>query len=123
MTANARTLRTGATEAERLIWLRVRSYRPRFTRQLVVGRYILDLACRSVKLAVEFDGSQHADNAGDVTRTQFLEGLGWRVMRFWNSDVVDNPDGVAAVILAAVGNAAGLPTPGPSLPGRGEVSV
>ncbi len=120
MTANARTLRTGATEVERLIWLRVRSYRPRFTRQLVVGRYILDLACRSVKLAVEFDGSQHADNAGDVTRTQFLEGLGWRVTRFWNSDVVDNPDGVAAVILAAVGECGGPthPRPLPSREGR-----
>lgn len=120
MTANARALRTHATEAERLIWLRVRSYRPRFTRQLPVGRYIVDLACRSVKLAVEFDGSQHVDNLDDMARTQFLERIGWRVIRFWNADVVDNPDGVAAAILATVGECGGPthPQPLPSREGR-----
>ncbi len=117
MTAHARALRTNATEAERLIWLRLRSFRPRFTRQLPVGRHIVDLACRSAKLAVEFDGSQHADNAADATRTAFLEGLGWRVIRFWNSDVVGNPDGVAAAILAAVEEYGGPPHPRP-LPSR-----
>ncbi|GAA0658334.1 BirA family biotin operon repressor/biotin-[acetyl-CoA-carboxylase] ligase [Sphingomonas insulae] len=120
MTVNARALRTGATEAERLIWLRVRSYRPRFTRQLPVGRYIIDLACRGVRLAIEFDGSQHADNPDDLTRTRFLESLGWRVIRFWNFDVVDNPDGVATAILAAVAQRGGPthPRPLPSREGR-----
>ncbi|MBB3874045.1 BirA family biotin operon repressor/biotin-[acetyl-CoA-carboxylase] ligase [Sphingomonas aquatilis] len=120
MTANARALRTDATEAERLIWLRVRGHRPRFTRQLPVGRYIIDLACRSVKLGVEFDGSQHVDSLGDEARTQWLEGLGWRVIRFWNSDVVANPDGVAEVILAAVAQCGGPthPRPLPSREGR-----
>ncbi len=102
MTERARTLRNGATDAERLIWRRVSGFRPRFTRQLVVGLYIVDLACRSVKLAIEFDGSQHIDSDHDATRTAFLESLGWRVIRFWNSDVVGNPDGVAEAILAAV---------------------
>lgn len=113
MTANARALRTGATEAERLIWLRLRGHRPRFTRQLPVGRYILDLACRSVKLAVELDGGQHVDSQSDLARTQWLEGLGWRVIRFWNSDVVDNPDGVAVAIVAAVAQCGGPTHPRP----------
>ncbi|MES2022352.1 MAG: DUF559 domain-containing protein [Pseudomonadota bacterium] len=102
MTRRARALRTNATEAERLVWVRVRSYRPRFTRQLVVGRYIVDLACREARLAVEFDGSQHCDSSYDVERTAFLESVGWRVLRFWNSDVVENPDGVAEAILNEV---------------------
>jgi very-short-patch-repair endonuclease len=103
MTNRARSLRTQATEAEQLIWHRVSGFRPRFTRQLVVGRCIVDLACRSVKLAIEFDGSQHIESDYDLRRTAFLEGLGWRVIRFWNSDVVGNPDGVAEAIVAEVG--------------------
>ena len=117
MTAYAWALRTDATEVERLIWLRVRGHRLRFTRQLPVGRYIIDLACRSVKLSVEFDGSQHVDSLSDEARTQWLEGLGWRVIRFWNSDVVANPDGVTEVILAAVAQCGG-PTHTRPLPSR-----
>ncbi|WP_242187392.1 DUF559 domain-containing protein [Sphingomonas sp. CARO-RG-8B-R24-01] len=120
MTDRARDLRTNATEAERLIWLRLRSYRPRFTRQLVVGHAILDLACRSVRLAVELDGSQHIESARDAERTEFLERIGWSVLRFWNSDVVANPDGVAEAILIAVADRLGAthPQPLPSREGR-----
>lgn len=120
MTANARALRTDATEAERLIWLRLRFHRPRFTRQLPVGRYIVDLACRSVKLGIEFDGSQHVDSPSDDERTRWLEGLGWHVIRFWNSDVVANPDGVAEAIMATVARCGGPthPHPLPSREGR-----
>ncbi|RYD82215.1 MAG: DUF559 domain-containing protein, partial [Sphingomonadales bacterium] len=72
MTANARSLRNGSTEAERLIWHRISIYRPRFTRQLVVAPYILDLACRTAKLAIEFDGSQHLEaTAYDDARTRY----------------------------------------------------
>ncbi|WP_404374145.1 endonuclease domain-containing protein [Sphingomonas sp. MMS24-J45] len=120
MTRRARALRTNATDAERRLWLRLRNYRPRFTRQLVIGNYIVDLACREAKLAVEFDGSQHADSAYDTARTSFLESLGWRVLRFWNSDVVANPAGVAEVILAEVALRVGAthPQPLPSREGR-----
>jgi very-short-patch-repair endonuclease len=113
MTRRARALRSNATEAERLVWLRLRTYRPRFTRQLVVGRYILDLACREVRLAVEFDGSQHFDSSYDAERTASLESVGWRVMRFWNSEVVANPDGVAEAILIEVARACGPTHPQP----------
>ncbi len=103
MTVNARALRRGATAEERALWLRLRATRPRFTRQLPVGKYVLDLACRTAKLAIEIDGSQHLDaGAYDARRTAFLEALGWRVLRFWNSEVRDNPDGVAEAILAAL---------------------
>lgn len=104
LTANARSVRREATDAERILWRLLSSYRPRFTRQHVVGPYILDLACRQAKLAVEFDGSQHLDSSGyDEARTRFLQSLGWRIIRFWNSEVLENPEGVAEAILLAVG--------------------
>ena len=103
MTANAKTLRNAATSEERSLWKRLRHVRPRFTRQLPVGPYILDFACRNARLAVELDGGQHLDAAlYDDRRTVYLEGLGWQVLRFWNSDVRDNVDGVAEAIMAAV---------------------
>jgi very-short-patch-repair endonuclease len=103
LTANARSLRREATEAELKLWAVLAGQRPRFTRQLVAGPYILDLACRRVKVAVEIDGGQHAEAAGyDAARTAFLERLGWTVLRFWNSDVLENPDGVAQAVLIAV---------------------
>jgi BirA family biotin operon repressor/biotin-[acetyl-CoA-carboxylase] ligase len=103
LTRFARELRTGATRQERKVWRLIRHHRPRFTRQHVVGNYILDIACREAKLAVELDGSQHLDDkADDEKRTVFLESLGWRVIRFWNSEVTENPDGVAEAIILEV---------------------
>ena len=103
LTFNARTLRKEATDAERRMWRILSAHRPRFTRQHVVGPYILDLACRSAKLAVEFDGGHHwQTRAYDDDRTRFMESLGWRVIRFWNSEVADNPEGVAEAIILAV---------------------
>ena len=112
LTANARELRREATPAERRLWALLSSYRPRFTRQLVVGPYILDLACRKARLSVELDGSQHAETVeADMARSTSLESLGWKVMRFWNSEVQDNADGVAEAILLEV--AARLPATHP----------
>ena len=118
MTANARLLRNAATAEERALWLRLCHLRPRFTRQLSIGSYIVDFACRSIKLAVELDGSQHLDAAAyDERRTLFLESVGWRVLRYWNSEVRDNPDGVAEAIMAAVA-AHSRPTHPQPLPSR-----
>lgn len=100
LTRRARELRNNATPAERTIWRHLSPYRPPFTRQLVVAPYILDLACREARLAVEFDGGQHVDNAYDVGRTRELEAQGWTVIRFWNNEVAGNPIGVAEAILA-----------------------
>ncbi len=103
-TQKARRLRREQTAEERAIWVRIRHVRPRFTRQLPVGRYVVDFACRSLRIVVELDGAQHLDNEGyDACRTAFLESLGWRVIRFWNAEVREDADGVAAAILAAVG--------------------
>jgi len=103
MTAHAKALRNAATPEERLLWERLRHARPRFTRQLPLGSYILDFACRSVRLAVELDGSQHLEAISyDDQRTAFLQSLGWTVLRFWNGDVRDNVDGVTEAILAEV---------------------
>ncbi|MCW6532522.1 DUF559 domain-containing protein [Sphingomonas sp. MMSM20] len=118
LTSKACDLRNSATAEERALWERLRHARPRFTRQLPVGRYILDLACRTAKVAVEIDGSQHIENAErDAARTVFLEKLGWRVMRFWNSEVRKNPDGVAEAILASLVDPRGPTHPQP-LPSR-----
>jgi very-short-patch-repair endonuclease len=114
MTSRARALRREATAEERAIWALLRETRPRFTRQLPVGPYIVDLACRSRRVAVELDGSQHLDASSyDAARTAFLERLGWRVLRFWNSDVRANPEGVAEAILAVVGECGGPTHPRP----------
>jgi very-short-patch-repair endonuclease len=121
LTANARALRNGQTDAERLVWRRISRYRPRFTRQLVIGPYIVDLACRSAKLAVEFDGAQHLETQNcDDRRTAFLTGSGWTVLRFWNNEVVDNPDGVVEAILLKTAECLGgtHPQPLPSREGR-----
>jgi very-short-patch-repair endonuclease len=90
---------------------------------LPVGPYILDFACRSLKMAVELDGSQHLEAVDrDATRTAFLERLGWTVLRLWNADVRANPQGVATAILAAVADSGGPthPQPLPSRDGSGK---
>ncbi len=103
LTRHARDLRNNGTRAERTLWRLLSRYRPRFTRQLVVGPYIVDLACRAAKLAVELDGDQHALAAVyDARRTAFLEREGWVVVRYWNCDVVENGEGVAEAILRVV---------------------
>lgn len=118
MTADARALRNGQTGAERLVWKQLSRYRPRFTRQLVVGPYIIDLACRSAKLALEFDGAQHAEAlAYDSVRTAFLEEQGWTVLRFWNGDVFENLEGVLTIILKKTAEPRRNPPPTPPLQG------
>ncbi|MBU0825674.1 MAG: DUF559 domain-containing protein [Alphaproteobacteria bacterium] len=114
MTDRARRLRNEATPAERSIWRLLSNYRPSFTRQLVVGSYIVDLACREAKLAIEFDGSQHLEQQiYDDRRTKFLESEGWRVMRIWNNDALSNPEGVARQILEAAAERLGGTHPQP----------
>lgn len=120
MTRRARALRGNATKAERTMWRLLSQYRPKFTRQLVVGPFILDLACREAKLAVEVDGGQHADSEADARRTHWLEAEGWTVVRFWNSDVAENAAGVAEMILVRAAECLGgtHPQPLPSREGR-----
>lgn len=122
MTDRARAMRRKATPAERAIWRLISRYRPAFTRQLSIDdRYILDLANRTAKLGVEFDGSQHHDQtAYDAARTAYLEARGWRIIRLWNSDVLKNPNGAAEHILRVAAECLGgtHPQPLPSREGR-----
>lgn len=119
-TEQARALRSNATPQERALWRLLSRYRPKFTRQLSIGAYKADLACRQARLIVEVDGAQHLDSTSDAARTSFLESEGWTVIRFWNSDVNSNPDGVAETILLKAAECLGgtHPQPLPSREGR-----
>ncbi len=122
LTTFARALRRNATQAERRLWCILSPHRPRFTRQLVVGRAIVDIAHRRAKVAVELDGGQHAERAADdADRTAALEHLGWIVLRFWNDEVLRNPEGVAQTVLTVVARRLAHvthPRPLPSREGR-----
>jgi very-short-patch-repair endonuclease len=73
----------------------------KFRRQLPIDRFIADFACVESRLIVELDGGQHVDDAVyDERRTRVLEACGWKVIRFWNTDVINDLDGVARDILA-----------------------
>ncbi|WP_368301845.1 endonuclease domain-containing protein [Kluyvera sichuanensis] len=112
----ARQLRRQLTPQERRLWylLRDRRFaRFKFRRQHPVGPYILDFACCAVRLAVELDGGQHNERAGyDARRTAWLELQRWRVLRFWNNELMGNEEAVLAQILEAL--VSQLPSPRPS---------
>ncbi|OQW48056.1 MAG: DNA methylase [Proteobacteria bacterium SG_bin6] len=99
---HARRLRRDATDVEQRFWLAVRDRRLggfKFRRQVTIGPFVADFACIERRLIVELDGGQH-DQEADAARTAYLEGLGWRVRRFWNNEVVENFEGVLQVVLA-----------------------
>ena len=111
----ARDLRRNPTEPERRLWsaLQPRSVSGvRFNRQVVIGRYICDFVARTPKLIIEVDGDKHATQAEyDMQRTAELEHSGYIVIRFSNSDIMSNLEGVVAPLTAAL---AALPPPTPS---------
>jgi BirA family biotin operon repressor/biotin-[acetyl-CoA-carboxylase] ligase len=100
LTSAARKLRASSTDAERLLWSRIRSRQlgAKFVRQFPIGPYIADFACRSAHLVIERDGGQH-NQAINTPRTVIIEAHGYRVIRFWNNEVMDNLDGVLATII------------------------
>ena len=103
LTRNARDLRTEPTPAERRLWQARRSHHPRFTRQLVVDRFIIDIACRSLKLGIELDGGHHGlQIERDEARTVYLAAQGWTILGFWNTDVLHNLDGLVTTISQTV---------------------
>jgi very-short-patch-repair endonuclease len=100
-------MRRKQTAPEQRLWLELRAKRflgAKFRRQVVIGRYIIDFACRTpTKLVVEVDGDTHSErNEYDAERTRFLGERGYRVLRFSNSDVMSNLEGVLLMIERAL---------------------
>ena len=132
----ARSLRNNATAAERKLWQQLRILKNEnrhFRRQVPIGAFITDFACHRCKLVVELDGGQHNEDEAilrDQNRTQELAQAGYRVIRFWNIDVMNNLEGVVDMIRNAArlptafdysgGEAGATPTPNPSPQGGGE---
>ena len=111
MSTRPRQLRKNASIAENRLWYVLRNRglaRQKFVRQLAVGPYIADFVCRELGLIIEVDGGQHSDSTGDAARTDYLNMQGYSVLRFWNSEVVENMDGVFSAILRVI---EGSPSP------------
>ena len=115
----ARQLRRDETDAERKLWARLRNRRfagVKFRRQHRIGPFIADFCCVECRLVVELDGGQHATRTeSDQRRTEFLGGQGYRVLRFWDNEVMNEFDAVLERIVEALRD----PHPGP-LPAQGE---
>ena len=105
-TGIARRLRRDQTDAERVLWFRLRDRRLagwKFRRQAPIDRYVVDFVCADARLIVELDGGQHTERAEqDAARTAILQSMGYLVLRFWDNDVLANTDGVVETILNAL---------------------
>jgi len=116
----ARKLRHAQTDAERRMWMLLRDRRLsgfKFRRQHPIGAYVVDFCCAEARLIIEIDGGHHAsDQNADATRSRVLEVQGYRVLRFWNNEVLGNTAGVLHQILEALT----APHPPLSPEGRGE---
>jgi very-short-patch-repair endonuclease len=98
----AKELRTAATDAEKKLWSLLRNHGldgHKFRRQHPIGPFIADFACVESLLVVEADGGQHNESSGDERRMAWLNAQGWKVIRFWNDDILKNGDGVHDEIL------------------------
>jgi very-short-patch-repair endonuclease len=116
----AQRMRAQPTDAERVLWQRLRYdialSGSHFRRQALVGPFIVDFASRKARLVIELDGGQHNwQQEADAHRQRQIEAAGYRVLRFWNNDVLGNLEGVLTEIQSAL-----PPTPDPSPQGGGE---
>jgi very-short-patch-repair endonuclease len=97
----ARRLRGNQTDAETVLWNRIRNRKidgHKFVRQQPINGYICDFVCREKQLIIEVDGGQHNESAADVVRDRRLNEEGYKVIRFWNNDVIGNIEGVLLTI-------------------------
>ncbi len=111
----ARAMRSDPTDAEYLLWFELRNRKLhgyKFTRQTPIGPYVVDFVCRSKKLVVELDGSQHADSAYDEARTRWLNDQGYSVIRFWNDEIEKEREIVLQCLLAILEERIGGPESG-----------
>ena len=121
VTGAARELRRRATEAEKKLWFQLRQKQIegfKFRRQQPIGKYVVDFVSFEKRLIVELDGGQHkAQKDEDKTRDRFFQDEGFEVIRFWNTEVFENLEGV----LEAIRKNLLSPSPNPSHQGRGEL--
>jgi very-short-patch-repair endonuclease len=125
-----RALRSHMTDAENCLWRRLRGRQIagcKFRRQHPFMDYVLDFVCLEMRLVVEVDGGQHLDSGDDHIRDQRLRDAGFRVLRFWNNQVLAETDAVAGAIWSALQSQEGgdvssptHPLPNPPLEGEGE---
>jgi very-short-patch-repair endonuclease len=112
----ARQLRRDQTDAEQRLWAKLRDRQlcgAKFRRQHLIGPFIADFCCAQGKVIVELDGGQHAEDvAADEKRSRFLEAQGYRVLRFWNHDVLKGTDAVLERIAEALSDPHPCPLPG-----------
>jgi very-short-patch-repair endonuclease len=104
-TFQARRLRRNATDAELRLWNGLRSRAIdgcKFVRQQPIGPYVVDFVCRERRLVIEVDGGQHNESDADRVRDQWLQDHNYRVLRFWNNDVLNNTNGVLETIVIAL---------------------
>jgi very-short-patch-repair endonuclease len=101
LTLNSRRLRNNLTEAEKYLWyiLRAENIGFKFRRQVPIGKYIVDFVCLEKKLVVEIDGGQHVESQKDKIRDEWLGVQGFKVLRFWNNEVLENREEVVLKIL------------------------
>ena len=100
----ARNLRKQQTDAEQILWLKLKNRRlldVKFRRQFPIGPYIADFVCLELSLIIELDGSQHSEQV-DNERSLILNQHGFRVIRFWNNDLFNNSDGVMEQIRLTI---------------------
>lgn len=117
--SQARQLRQSSTDAEAILWYRLRGGRLggfKFRRQHPVPPFIADFCCVAEQLIVELDGSQHGDS--DASRDEALRGAGFRVLRYWNNQVFEQLEDVLAEILAVLHGRTLTPDPSPTGEGR-----
>jgi primosomal protein N' (replication factor Y) len=108
------------TVAERKVWVQLKGHRLagyKFWRQHPIGSFIADFACTRFTLVIEVDGGQHCESEYDARRTRWLESQGWKVIRFWNNEVLSNMPGVLETILMSL-----PPLPAPAIASLGVPS-
>jgi len=125
--AIAKALRKRLTDAERLLWRHLRNRELggwKFKRQYPVGPFIVDFICVEKNVVIEVDGGQHAENEDqDIQRSAYLNKMGYRILRFWNNQVLEETESVLEAIfaiLAAVKQNSPSPQPSPPLGERGN---
>ena len=112
--STARELRHNMTDAEHALWriLRNRQFAGvKFRRQVSIGPYIADFVCYDARLVIEADGGQHNESKADNLRDAWFAANGFRVLRFWNNEILNNPEGVATIIALALKGEAPLTRP------------